>query len=179
MKISIAKIILTGLLFFGVLGAYFMWFGIVQKKSAAVASLEEQIAAKASTVSYMAQARASLAEVASDEATLQNYFVPETEVVSFINELEALGHAQNATVNVLSVAKGGTGSQTGFTLSLTVNGSFDGVMRTLGAIEYAPYDLSVSTLTLAQADKSKWQANLNLFAGSVAGPKNTTTTRSL
>ena len=63
-------------------------------------------------------------------------------MVGFINGLEAQGQALGTTVSVLSVSAG-TGKQPTFMLSLTIEGTFDTVMRTVGVIEYAPYDISL------------------------------------
>lgn len=146
---------------------YGVWYSVIGSKSAAVADLENQITAKTQATSRIASARASLAEVSGDEASMQNYFVPETGVVAFINTLEALGQAQGAAVSVLSVSTSGTNAQPSLTLALTIKGTFDAVMRTVGAIEYAPYDLSFSTLSLGQDTTNSWHADLSFIVGSV------------
>lgn len=147
---------------------YGVWYSVIKAKSAAVAHLENQIILKTETASRIASARTSLAEIAGDEASMQEYFVPETGVVAFINTLEALGQAQGTTVSVLSVSTSNAGTRPALTLSITVKGTFDAVMRTVGAIEYAPYDLSISTLSLGQEDSKSWHANLTLLVGSVS-----------
>ncbi|HQT82790.1 MAG: hypothetical protein B7W98_00195 [Parcubacteria group bacterium 20-58-5] len=147
---------------------YGVWYAAIETKSAAVASLESQIATKTEAASRIASARASLAEISGDETTLQGYFVPESGVVSFINTLEELGKAQGAAVSVLSVSTSGTKARPTLTLALTTKGTFDAVMRTVGAIEYAPYDLSFSTLALGQDTANNWHAAVNLVVGSVS-----------
>ena len=146
---------------------YGFWYTVIGAKSTAVANLESQIVTKTDTMSRIASARASLAEIAGDEASMQSYFVPETGVVAFINNLEAQGHTQGATVSVLSVSTSDAGTQPTLTFTLTIKGTFDAVMRTVGAIEYAPYDLSISTLSLGQESSNSWHADLNLLVGSV------------
>lgn len=146
---------------------YGFWYSVIENKSTAVANLENQIVTKTKTAARIASVRASLAEIAGDEASMQNYFVPETGVVAFITDLEEQGHKQGTTVSVLSVSTSGAGAQPTLTFSLTINGAFDAVMRTVGAIEYAPYDLSISTLVLGKTDESGWHANLSLLVGSV------------
>lgn len=147
---------------------YEFWYGVTKAKSAAVAHLESQIVAKTETAHRIASARASLAEIAGDEASMQNYFVSETDVVSFITNLEAQGKTQGTVVSVLSVSASDPGRQPTLTVILTITGTFDAVMRTLGAIEYAPYALSVSTLSVEQDSKNSWHANLNLLVGSMS-----------
>ncbi len=152
-----------------VLVGYGFWYAAVSAKSAAVASLQDQISTKTETISRMAAARATLAELSGDEAVVQGYFVPETGVVAFIDSLESRGQAQGAGVSVLSVSTSGTTAQPALTLLLTVTGTFDAVMRTIGAIEYAPYDISIATLSVGKGDaKDSWRADLKLLVGSVA-----------
>lgn len=146
---------------------YGFWYSVVSEKSAAVAGLHNQIAIKSETMSRISSARAILAEIVGDEAAVQSYFVPETGIVSFIEELEAQGKALGTTVRVLSVSNDKEGIQPTFILVLNANGTFDSVMRTVGSIEYAPYDISISKFSLLQDDKNNWNANLDLLVGSV------------
>lgn len=158
----VSALIIVIAVFFG----YGIWYSTIVDKSAVVASLQDQIVEKAETASRTASARVALAEIAGGGTSVQSYFVPETGVVAFIDGLEARGKEQGATVDVLSVSKS-SGAQPVFTLALAITGTFDAIMRTVGAIEYAPYDLSISTLSLGQDGKNGWNANLNLLVGSV------------
>ncbi len=150
-----------------------MWYATLSAKSAAVANLQNQIITKTETVHHVAFARAALAEIADDEMTVQSYFVPETGVVAFINELETRGRAQGTVVRVLSVSTRTTGTQPMFEFMLAIDGPFDTVMRTIGGIEYAPYAISISTLSLAQNDENSWHADLKLAVGSVRAATST------
>jgi len=154
---------------------YGTWYATVAAQSTAAAALQNQIAAQAETISRIASARLALDEIADDEATVQSYFVSEGDIVSFIDQLELRGKNQGATVNVLSVSTGTVGTQPVFVLSLAVNGPFDSVLRTIGTIEYAPYDLFISGLSLSQNDKTSWHATLTLTVGLT---KNTTSAAS-
>ena len=150
-----------------ILVGYGFWYFAVSAKSAAVAGLQDQITAKTETATRIATARAAIAEIKDDEAIVQGYFVPETGVVAFISGLEAQGQKQGAVVSVLSVSTGATGAQPTLLFSLSVKGTFDAVMRTVGAIEYMPYDLSVSGFSLVQDDKNSWHSDLSIRVGSV------------
>ena len=181
MKSPSIHLLLAFLACIAIIIGYGFWYAAVENKSAAAARLEKQIVVKTETTSRVASARASLAEIAGDEASMQNYFVSETGVVAFINNLEAQGKKLGATVDVLSVAASGgrasldsarhdsaeSGTQPTLTFSLSVKGSFDSIMRTVGAIEYAPYDLTISALSVGQDGKDGWHADLSLLVGSV------------
>ncbi|MGD0328661.1 MAG: hypothetical protein ABSB00_03065 [Minisyncoccia bacterium] len=147
---------------------YGFWYTTIAHESAVVANLQSEITAKTETVNQIVSAQTAFAEITEDEAALQGYFVPGTSVVSFIDGLEAQGKSLRAIVSVLSVSTGSIGKQSTLLLSLTIKGTFNAVMRTVGAIEYAPYDLSISNISLAQDDKNSWHADLNLLVGSVS-----------
>lgn len=158
---------------------YGIWYATISAKSSAVADLQNQIDTKTETVSRIAATRATLADVANDEATVQAYFVPETNVVAFINSLETYGKTLGAKVSVLSVSKGGTAAQPALALSLSANGTFDAVMRTIGAIEFAPYDISISSLSVAQDDTNAWHADVKLVVSSVLASRMAATTAAI
>jgi hypothetical protein len=157
------------------LAGYGVWYTIIANKSTAVTTLQNEIDIKTETINRMAATRATIAEISNDEATVQNYFVPETEVVTFIDYLEARGRAQKATINILSVSAGTMPAQSTLGITLSIAGTFDAVMRTIGAIEYAPYAISISTLSVGQNEKNTWVANLTLTAGSRVASTTTNT----
>lgn len=159
----VGALVLCALSFLG----YGVWYAIIADKSAAVADLENQINIKTDTAGRIASARAALAEISGDEAAVRSYFVPETGVVAFIDSIESQGRAQNATVSVLSVSSGGTSAHPTFIFAITVKGSFNSVMNTVGAIEYLPYALSISSFSLGQDGKNSWHSALNLLVSSV------------
>ena len=145
---------------------YGVWYAYLGAESASIAEIQSKIDAKTVTAAHAASVRASLAEISGDEAAMQGYFVPETGIVTFIDSLEAYGRSQKAAVNILSVSSNTTGTHPAFVLALTVQGSFDAVMRTVGLMEYAPYDLSIAGLSLGEDAKNSWHANLTILVGS-------------
>lgn len=167
MKSLLSQLTAALLLCIAAIIAYGAGYAVLSAKSAAVADLESNIRAKTQTANRIAATRTTLASVTNDEAVVRGYFVPETDVVAFIDSLEARGKAQGAAVNVLSVSTGGTTAQPSLLLSLKVKGTFAAVMRTVGAIEYVPYNLSISTLTAVQDAKDSWHADLTLVVGSL------------
>ena len=159
----IAALIFCAISFVG----YGVWYAAIAAKSAAVADLENQINVKTDTASRIASARAALAEISGDEAAVRSYFIPETGIVAFIDSLQSQGRAHGAVVSVLSVSSGGTSPHPTFIFAITIKGSFNSVMNTVGAIEYLPYALSISSLSLGQDGKNSWHAALNLLISSV------------
>ena len=140
-----------------------------------MAELQSQIDIKAETSKRVALARTALAEIVGDEVAIQRYFVPETGVVSFIDDLESRARGQTAAMKVLSVSVGKSVKQPTLIFAVTVRGTFDAVMRTVGAVEYAPYSISIAKLSLVKEEKSVWSANLELVVGSVPASTATST----
>lgn len=143
-----------------------VWYATVSNMSAVAAQVQNQIAGANENVQRIASARAALTEIAGDEASVRDHFVAEENVVTFVNDLEARGHAQGVTVSAQSISKNTTSSGPVLLVALSLEGTFDAVMRTIGAIEYAPYAVSVSALSVEQGAADAWHANLNLVVGS-------------
>lgn len=167
MKSSFAHLVIAFVIcVVGIVG-YVLWYATVTERSTAVVELQNQIVAKTETANRITAVRSALAEISGDETAVRGYFVPETNVVSFINDLEARGLSQSSSVDVLSVSTGGTLTHPTLELTLTVKGTFDAVMRTVGTIEYAPYNLSIPQFSFGQDEKKSWRANFKLLVGSV------------
>jgi hypothetical protein len=160
------------------IGGYAYWYSFVTNQSTLVSDLENRIRTKTETSIKVAAARAALAEIAADESVVQGYFIPEDGVVTLIDDLQKRARAQSAQMKVLSVSTDGSAAQSTLVLLLSINvtGTFDAVMRTVGSLEYAPYDLSVVKLSLGKDDKSSWHADLQITIGSVAAQSAATTT---
>jgi len=167
MKILLTRAIITLAASAATLAGYGMWYAVISNKSAEVAGLQSQIEAKTETVSRIASARAALSGIANDENIVQSYFVSEAEVVAFINDLEVHGKEQGAATSVLSVSAETINARPALLLALSVVGAFDAVLRTVGIIEYAPYDLSISDISVGRGDKNVWHADLKILVGSV------------
>ena len=142
------------------------WYSVIAEKSSAVASLQSQIETKSEAAGRIASYRAEIAKIADDELLVRSYFVSENDVVTFIDGLQERGLSQGTAVKILSVSAGGTSTRPILAIAVTVTGSFDAVMRTVGSIEYASYDISISKLSIMKSDKKTWSANLELVVGS-------------
>lgn len=167
MKSPLAHAVLSLFMSAAILAGYAAWYGAVSNKSLEVANLQSQITAASETMSRIASARAALAEIADDEMRVRSYFVPEAGVVAFINDLEARSLTQGSAIDVASVSTGGSTARPALVFSLTIRGTFDSVMRTVGSIEHAPYDILVSSFSIGQDTEDAWRASLGLRVGSV------------
>ena len=175
MKSSLTHMIIWIFVCVVVLSGYGFWYSVIVGKSSSVADLQKQIDSKKEIAGRIAAARTALAEIADDESAVQNYFVPETDVVPFIDNLEMRARAQTAEMKVLSVSVGNDARQSTLILSVRIRGTFDSIMRTVGAIEYSPYDLSLSKLSVGKEAKNVWNADVELIVGSVPTNAQTST----
>ena len=177
MTSSLIRLLITTALLVGALVGYWFWYGMVSDASAHAAELSLAIETKTSMTNRAAQVRATLTKLADDEEILQKYFVAPTDVVPFLEDLQARGNAAGTMVKVLSVSAGPrTGAPSALQVALEVVGTFAAVMNTIGRIEYAPYNLSIAALTLSQVAASatgpsaeaspSWQASIILSVGS-------------
>lgn len=158
----------------GVLAGYYFWYSVVASESVSAANLQHQINSETEAPNNATLARTASVEIKNDETIVQKYFFPENGVVAFINNLEERTKTLGAAVTVTSVSAG-TGERSVLVMALHVEGTFDSVMRTVGNIEYAPYDIVVSKLSLKQDGDNSWHADLGLAVGTIgsATAKNT------
>lgn len=142
-------------------------YTVIAKKSTAVANLQNQIDIKREKINSIISSRVALAEIAKDEAIVKRYFVSENDIVAFINDLQTRGVSQGAVVKVLSVSAGTASIKSSLVFALTVTGTFDAVMRTIGMIEYAPYNITISKFSISK-DEKIWKADVELIVGSIS-----------
>jgi hypothetical protein len=99
--------------------------------------------------------------------------------------LQSTGTYLKSNVQVVSVSAT-PGTPTGvLDLSLKIDGTFDSVARTLGAIEYGPYDITITSLTfdtnpssVTATTEPQWSAAATYTVGTINTPTdgNSTTT---
>lgn len=158
MKPSIIQLGISILIAAAALGGYVFWYGYVRGLDASSAALAGEIAAKDRERAHAVSARSAEAELAAQEALVASHIVASADIVSFLERLENTGKQFGATVHVASVSDQAKASEGTIALSLSVAGSFDAVMRTIGAIEEGPYAVTVQDLSLDTPDGSQWSA---------------------
>ncbi|MDB5264940.1 MAG: hypothetical protein JWN64_511 [Parcubacteria group bacterium] len=160
---SFIRFLITLVVLVLVVTTYGAWFAVVGKASAEAAGLRQAIETKQQETARVAAAQEALESLGADEGRINQYFIRADDIVSFLSGLEATGKALGASVEVASVSADTTSQRPHITLALTITGSFDSVFRTLGAIEYAPYDSRLSSLSLAstptQSGQPVWTAS--------------------
>ena len=147
------------------------WYNVVSGESAQVATLAGQIKAKNDDSTRAVQAKSELASLTTDQAAVQQYFVSTTDVVPFLEQLQTAGSFLGSKVQIASVSATPGTPYGQLSLSLSIAGSFNAVMRTLGSIEYGPYDTTINTLTFdapptaTSSSSPQWVANAIFSVG--------------
>ena len=167
---ALIELLLALALLVTALAVYSAWYVSVGKASAEAAALASEIHTKSLDSARVASAKAALESLVEDEETMRSYLVRESEVVSFLEELEDAGGSLGTSVEVVSVGAESVGGREALRLSLKVTGSFDGVLRTLGALEYGPYDTRMQNVTLdttagTDGTPGAWTATATLLIG--------------
>lgn len=146
-RASLIQLVVALVVFTATLGVYSFWYSLVGKASVEAASLSEEIRTKSQDSARVAAAKIALESLAEDEAAMRAYLVREKDIVPFLGTLEDTGASLGANVEVVSVSAEPKGERSQLQLSLKITGSFDAVLRTLGAIEYGPYDSAIQSVT--------------------------------
>lgn len=150
------------------LGGYVLWYGYVQGLETQAASLAADVAAKDADRAQAASARSAEADVSEKERFVASHLVLPSDIVSFLESLENTGKSLGADVQVASVSDETAAAAGTISLSLSVSGPFDAVMRTLGAIEEGPYAAAARDLSLDTANGQDWTAAGTFVVGTSA-----------
>lgn len=147
-------------------GALAWWQGEVRSLAAEAAAIRAELAEQGTGATRLAEQ-----ELARNETQIYSRFVNEADIVTYLEELESTGDVLGAVVDVDSVEEPqGAEAADHIVLTLIVRGSFDSVVRTLGAIEHQPYDTRLTTLTLDSPEGERgWAATATFRVGT--GPQ--------
>lgn len=152
-----------------------VWAGMtVDKVEKKATTLQTEVSAAQTQIDRVRAAKEALPALASAETATSAFLLSQEDIVPFLETLERKGRAQGGVVTVLSVNTEKTGAKSRIALSLTITGSFDAVLRTLGTIEYSSYDIRVVSATIEKvgaADKgpASWNASVVLSIGAESG----------
>lgn len=147
---------------------YGWWYVQVTTEIAQSEALAAEAQMLGEEFSRSALARTELAALAVDEAFVAGRFLPVPEIVEFLEELETTGRSFGAQVSVVSVADATTKGR--LSVALSIAGSFDAVMRTIGAVEYGRYASVVRNLTLDTAGEGEWSASMTMEVEAATAP---------
>lgn len=158
------------LVFIGAVSVYGAWYAAIGRESASALSLQSQIQTKTEIAASAQTARSQLTKALSDQASITGYFVSTNNIVPYLSTLQSTGAKYGTKVEVVSVTSQPAQPHTLLQLSLRITGPFDSVERTLGAIEYEPYDTTITNVTLdtpGGAGTRQWTAAVTMNVGTI------------
>lgn len=170
MNRTLLRLVIWVLIFVVAVGAYAYWYYLLTAADAEVATLAQQVNQRSVDETSAEQAADELSQLSGAESDIQGYFVVPDNVVSFLEEQQTLGTSLGAQMSVVSVTAN-PNPHPHLDLALTISGSFVAVMRTVGAIEFSPYDITVSSLNLSTTNtdtSSGWTAAMALSVGTAS-----------
>lgn len=162
---TFSRLIIALIAFAALSAGYVFLFQTVTAKSVELAALNASIEAHARSESRNDLTQATLAEIAAQEALIQRYLVPAVQAESFVSDLEARARSQEVSVQRLSGVSANADTHT-ISFSLALEGSFSSVMRAIGSLEYAPFELAASQVSISYKDSDKWRAEVSFAAAS-------------
>jgi hypothetical protein len=161
LTVAVSTLVLVG-------AVYGWWYARVVGYADKAAALTSEMAQVRLDADRAREARTQLASIAGDEATIRGHFVAASDIVGFLETLEKTGSSLGSQVEVVSVGEE-NGARPTLALSLRISGGFDAVVRTLGAIEYAPYDVELTRMALNAGGGgeagTQWVAEVQLQVG--------------
>lgn len=160
-RLFIVPIILTLLLIVGVAGTVLAYKELTRIQTASV-QISEEIAHQTAQEERTARVRSRLEQLGHDEELIQSHLVAVDDVVPFLQHIEGVGSDNGALLEVVSVSN--TASEGYVRISIKVNGTFSAVMRTLGALEYDSYAISINSISIDKRDVDMWEAVGNVTA---------------
>lgn len=141
------RLIASLLLLVAVATAYGFWYSIVTTESTNAGDLATKITQQSDATSKIAAAKSELVQLNNQEAAVDQYFVETNDLVPFLEQLQSIGKFLGTKVQVASVSATPGDPYGTLTLSVSVTGTFDAVLRTIGSIEYQPFNITISSLS--------------------------------
>lgn len=160
-------LILAVLVLIASIGLYAGGYYLLNRLTDTAASLASQATLANQQLENATRAHSALTSGAAGQ-NVNQYLVTKNDIVPFLESLQAVGTPLGSSVSVVSVTDQSDKLHSRIALSLSITGSFDAVMRTLGGIEYAPYDgvmTSVSMDSAAASSGAGWTALASYSVG--------------
>jgi hypothetical protein len=100
-------------------------------------------------------------------ALIQTYLIPDSNTVSFIEEVEGVAKQSGASVSIASISADDLTSATAGTIGhiqahISINGSWQGAMRALHIIEDMPYALTIDNINAHALGGGVWDVEFNM-----------------
>ncbi len=171
--------VISLILLIGVGVAYYFWFYYVSSLSDRASALSNEIELKTEDSAQSVQAKNALASLSASETSIDTRFITSANIVPYLESVQETGKDLGSTIKVASVAEKDGMPVGTLSLTLTITGTFDSVVRTIGVLENATIDTSLTSLTLdttptTGSSTPVWTASTILLVGIQANASGTT-----
>lgn len=168
MRLTIPHLVAASFALLAALGGAWSSYAALAEKSAAAALIQAEAAYKTSLAESAPAAQAVRAEIARNERLLAEFFVSKIEIDAFVANMERKADELGLLVQEREVAFSQINGRETHTVSMTMSGTFDALMRFTGSLEYSPYDVSLDSLDLTHAQGMLWSADVAVTVGNAA-----------
>lgn len=139
LKIGLA-VICAGVFVFG----FFYLFNEINAKNDTAATLSDQYQSESDRRSTIASLNSEVKAIAPQRALLESHFANASDVVPFLDDLQALAVSAGATAEVSSLDD--TKDATGLDVEIKAEGSFASLHTLLALLQNSQYELSFSSV---------------------------------
>jgi hypothetical protein len=100
-------------------------------------------------------------ESADDRKKLASFVLPKDTVIEFVSMIESKGRAPGVTFTTNELEEVAIDDTFGeLKVNATIEGSFDGIMRTLHILEAIPLQSSLPQVTISRVSEDTWNASV-------------------
>lgn len=161
-NIDTTILIVLTLLLVGAVGAYTFFFMQVQNLQEDILATHAQVEEARQLEARTVRAQEETEQLTRDEGDILSRMVRTDDIVPFLSYVESRGQEYGVLVEVVSVSDASTDGVV--TLAVTLEGSFAGVVKTLGTLEYGAYALTTRSATFEAGENGTWQARISMNA---------------
>ncbi len=161
------------------LGVYGYLFHAVKTSTEHTASLQAEVGALETQEAEVDKLKKNFAATKEQQDTLSSYFIDMNNPVPFFETIEAYGKnvGVKAVFDTVTIKK----APNELDASVTVSGSFSGIYQFLQMLEVAPYEFSITSMTIQSTvpaglepigkgpHTSGWEATIQLAVKSITG----------
>ena len=141
--------VFPAVLFIGICGfGFFYIFNSIQTLNQGSALLQEQIQSEKNRRDNISNLNTQIKNIAPQRETLESHFAKDSDVVPFLDNLQALSVKAGAPAEVSSVGLSSEGGH--LEVSLKAKGDFSALHRLIALLENSPYELDFTEISLSQ-----------------------------
>lgn len=163
-------LVLVAIALFLNIAAILSWIFIFNKISAEqnnILSVRYQLDAVRLKVNNIKNLEDLLRSIENDRTSINNAFIDEKDLVTFIKELEKVADLSGVTLEVGNASVPRNQKDLGPGFSLAVHGSFDGVRRFISLVGNIPHQVLFKTATIQKSvqpinKQALWDASLDI-----------------